>query len=87
MPLLAYWTHDLSPFLVRFSDNFGIRYYGLAYLLGFVGAWWLLRLYHQRGRSPFDGGAIARRPLQVPKRGHFPPRAVPFRKPHPVVPL
>jgi len=59
VPLLAYWTHDLSPFLIRFSDNFGIRYYGLAYLLGFVGAWWLLRLYHQRGRSPFDGGAIA----------------------------
>jgi phosphatidylglycerol:prolipoprotein diacylglycerol transferase len=59
VPLLAYWTHNLSPFLVRFSDNVGIRYYGLAYLLGFVGAWWLLRTYHRHGRSPFDGHAIA----------------------------
>jgi phosphatidylglycerol:prolipoprotein diacylglycerol transferase len=59
VPLLAYWTHNLSPFLVRFSDNFGIRYYGLAYLLGFFGAWWLLRTYHRQGQSPFDGHAIA----------------------------
>lgn len=59
VPLLAYWVHDLSPFLIRFSGNFGIRYYGLAYLLGFVGAWWLLRTYHRRGRSPIDSSAIA----------------------------
>ncbi|MEN9637609.1 MAG: hypothetical protein RL077_6013, partial [Verrucomicrobiota bacterium] len=32
----AYWVHDLSPFLVRFSDTLGIRYYGLAYLAGFA---------------------------------------------------
>ena len=31
---LAYWTHDLSPFLIQFGDNLGIRYYGLAYMLG-----------------------------------------------------
>jgi hypothetical protein len=35
----SYWIHDLSPFLFRFSDTFGIRYYGLAYVIGFVGAW------------------------------------------------
>lgn len=59
VPPLAYWVHDLSPFLVRFSGDFGIRYYGLAYLLGFVGAWWLLTAYHHRGRSPFNSAAIA----------------------------
>jgi len=55
----AYWVHDLSPFLVRFSGDFGIRYYGLAYVFGFAGAWALLRLYHRRGRSPLGSDAIA----------------------------
>lgn len=49
--LLAYWTHDLSPFLIRFSGNFGIRYYGLAYLLGFLAGAWLLHRYARAGRS------------------------------------
>jgi phosphatidylglycerol:prolipoprotein diacylglycerol transferase len=47
----AYWVHDLSPFLVRFTDTIGIRYYGLAYLLGFVAAGGLLALYARAGRS------------------------------------
>lgn len=55
----AYWVHDLSPFLIRFSDNFGIRYYGLAYLAGFVAAAWLLRCYWKAGRSPFAMNAIS----------------------------
>jgi len=48
--LFAHWTHDLSPFLLRFSESgLGIRYYGLAYLLGFgVGAG-LLYFYARRG--------------------------------------
>jgi phosphatidylglycerol:prolipoprotein diacylglycerol transferase len=56
--LLAYWTHDLSPFAVPFGENFGIRWYGLAYLAGFIGAGWLLRRYHQAGRSSLDLNAI-----------------------------
>ena len=56
--MLAYWVHDLSPFALRFSGNFGIRWYGLAYLSGFIGAAWLLRRYHRAGRSPLDAGAI-----------------------------
>src|SRR3954469_21256855 len=58
MPL-AYWVHDLSPFLVRFSENFGIRYYGLAYLAGFGAAVWLLHLYWRKGRSPFGLNMIS----------------------------
>lgn len=53
-PLLAYWVHDLSPFLIRFGENFGIRYYGLAYLLGFVAAGVLLARYHRAGRTPLN---------------------------------
>lgn len=54
----AYWTHDLSPFFIRFGENYGIRWYGLAYLAGFVGAGWLLRRYRQAGRSTLDTTAI-----------------------------
>lgn len=57
MPL-AYWIHDLDPFLLRFSENLGIRWYGLAYLAGFVAAGLMLRLYHRAGRSPLDTNAI-----------------------------
>jgi len=49
--LLAYWVHDLSPFLIRFTENFGIRYYGLAYMLGFLAGFWLLNRYARSGRS------------------------------------
>ena len=54
-----YWVHDWSPFLIRFTENFGIRYYGLGYVLGFAAGWLLLLQYHKRGRSPFDAEAIA----------------------------
>ena len=48
---IAYWTHNWDPFLIQFSENFGIRYYGLAYLFGFLGAGWLLMRYRRAGRS------------------------------------
>jgi phosphatidylglycerol:prolipoprotein diacylglycerol transferase len=54
----AFWVHNLSPFLIRFNENFGIRYYGLSYLLGFLGAGWLLHKYYKAGRSPLDVNAI-----------------------------
>ena len=54
----TYWVHDLSPFLVRFPENplglEGIRYYGLAYLLGFLTAWILLRIYNARDKFDID---------------------------------
>lgn len=57
LPLLAYWVHTPHPFLIQFTENIGIRYYGLAYLLGFVGAAWLFRRYHRAGRTPLDANA------------------------------
>lgn len=50
----SYWVHDLSPFVVRFSDSFGIRYYGLAYVLAFIIAAWMLHLYWRTERSPLN---------------------------------
>ena len=35
LPMLAYYVHDLSPFVLRFSENFGLRWYGLAYVAAF----------------------------------------------------
>lgn len=58
-----YWVHDLSPFLCEFPDNplgiEGIRYYGLSYLLGFIAAWCLIRVYNQKGKFPIDADARA----------------------------
>ena len=58
MPPLAYWVHNLSPFLIRFNENLGIRYYGLAYLAGFVTAGWLLVRYFRAGRSALPPTAV-----------------------------
>ncbi len=57
-PPPAYWVHHLDPFLIHFSGNLGIRYYGLAYVLAFVGGWLLLRAAARAGRSPLQGEAI-----------------------------
>ncbi len=35
-------VHSLSPFIIQFSDNFGIRWYGTAYLMGFICAYFLI---------------------------------------------
>lgn len=49
-----YWLHDLSPFIIQFSENSGIRWYGFAYVLGFVTAAWLLSIYFKKQKSPFN---------------------------------
>ncbi|MEX2217860.1 MAG: prolipoprotein diacylglyceryl transferase [Phycisphaerales bacterium] len=51
MPLLAAWLHDLSPFALRITGSFGIRWYGLAYATGFLIAWVLLRWLAARGAT------------------------------------
>lgn len=50
----SHWVHDLSPFLIQFGDNVGIRYYGLAYVIGFVACGWLLSRYHRAGRGALN---------------------------------
>lgn len=53
---LGGWFHDLSPFLVKFTPTFGIRYYGLSYALGFTFAFLFLRLLSKRNATliPYD---------------------------------
>lgn len=45
------WLHDLSPFLLKFSDDFGLRWYGLSYAAGFIIAYLLLRWLGTRGAT------------------------------------
>lgn len=55
MPL-AYWIHNISPYIFRFSNGWGPRWYGFAYLLGFLAAYVLLI-------------RMARRPSEEGKQG------------------
>ncbi len=48
---LASWFHNLSPFAVRFGQDVGIRWYGLAYLAGFAVAYLMMRGMAKRGLS------------------------------------
>ncbi|MBT3483392.1 MAG: prolipoprotein diacylglyceryl transferase [Opitutales bacterium] len=52
--ILGYFQHNAHPFLIQFSENWGIRYYGVAYILGFVVGAWLLARYYKYDRSPYD---------------------------------
>ncbi len=47
--MIGYYLHDLSPFLIRFGDKFGLRWYGLAYVAAFVVGFLLLRSFVRRG--------------------------------------
>ena len=58
MPL-AFWVHNFSPFLGPHWGNFGIRYYGLSYVLGFLTAGWLLHRYAVAGRSRLPSARVA----------------------------
>jgi phosphatidylglycerol:prolipoprotein diacylglycerol transferase len=46
------WVHNISPFLIEFTEGFGIRYYGLAYLAGFFLAFYFVDMMARRGLVP-----------------------------------
>jgi hypothetical protein len=48
----SYWVHDLSPFLMRFSDSTGISYYGLVCVFAFLIATLFFVLGYRRA-NPF----------------------------------
>src|SRR3569623_1306414 len=47
------YMHNLSPFAIQFTETFGIRWYGLAYLSGFISGYWILLKMTKRGGSLF----------------------------------
>ncbi|MDR0445174.1 MAG: prolipoprotein diacylglyceryl transferase [Puniceicoccales bacterium] len=53
----AYWVHQLDPFVFRFPSSFfteGIRWYGVAYLLGLLSAYVFFNMCSRKGRSPLS---------------------------------
>ncbi|MCG8527816.1 MAG: prolipoprotein diacylglyceryl transferase [Opitutales bacterium] len=60
----THWTHDLSPFLFQFPEGiplvggFGLRYYGLAYMLGTLIGFFLLLFYYKKQKSPYNSSQI-----------------------------
>jgi phosphatidylglycerol---prolipoprotein diacylglyceryl transferase len=48
MPL-AFYVHHLSPFLIQFNEQLGIRWYGLAYITGFIAALYLMKWLARKG--------------------------------------
>ncbi len=50
--MLARILHDFDPFLLRIHGSFGIRWYALPYILGFLLAWWLLLRAARRNAVP-----------------------------------
>ena len=55
----SHWVHDLSPFLIQFNENLGVRYYGLSYLLGFALSGWILYQAAKRRRLNLPPAAVA----------------------------
>lgn len=50
--MLGVWIHTPTPFLWQWSEQWGIRYYGLAYVLGFLALYVGLGIFHRRGLTP-----------------------------------
>ncbi len=58
-PTLAEYLHTLSPFLLRFTENFGIRWYGLSYVIGFIIAYFIMRWMASRGLTQIPRERVA----------------------------
>ncbi|WP_395736557.1 prolipoprotein diacylglyceryl transferase [Prosthecobacter sp.] len=55
----AYYLHDLSPFVIRFTDRIAIHWYGLAYVLGFYLTYRVMYFLAKRGLSEIKPDAVA----------------------------
>ena len=58
-PSLAYYVHQLSPFIVRFGGNFGLHWYGFAYVMAFVCGYWLYHRLAQQGYGELPPEKVA----------------------------
>ena len=55
----AFYVHHLSPFLIQFNEQVGIRWYGLAYIAGFIGAFYLMKWLARKGYGPLRENQVA----------------------------
>jgi len=52
------YLHTLNPFAIHISGNFGIRWYGLAYLAGFLIGYYIILFLAKRGLSPLKPESV-----------------------------
>jgi len=58
------YVHDLSPFILKFSENslwgdqFGLRWYGFSYMLGFICAYQLIVWFARRQRAGLNAPMV-----------------------------
>ncbi len=45
----AYYLHRLDPVILRLSDSFQLRWYGVAYVMGFLAGYWMLLRWAKKG--------------------------------------
>jgi len=57
--LLATYVHHLDPFAIQFTETFGVRWYGLAYVAGFFAAFLLIRWFVSLGLSELKKEQVA----------------------------
>jgi len=57
--LLATYVHHLDPFAIQFSETFGVRWYGLAYVAGFIAAYLLIRWFVRLGACELRRDQVA----------------------------
>lgn len=57
--LLATYVHHFDPFAIQFTETFGIRWYGLAYVAGFLAAFLLLRWFVKLGACELRKDQVA----------------------------
>lgn len=56
----THWVHDLDPVAIQITEDWGIRWYGMAYFVGFLAAYSLFSLYYKKGRSNLDSDLRSR---------------------------
>jgi phosphatidylglycerol:prolipoprotein diacylglycerol transferase len=55
----AEYLHRLNPVLLRITDSIQLRWYGLAYVAGFMAGWWLLIRWARKGVGELKEAEVA----------------------------
>lgn len=55
----AYYLHNISPYVIQFTERFAIHWYGLAYVLGFYLTYRVMLSLAQRGLSEIKPEKVA----------------------------
>ena len=56
---LAEYLHRLNPVLLRLTEGIQLRWYGIAYVMGFVAGWWLLVRWARKGVGELKEAEVA----------------------------